>query len=107
MWDKASTAASFCAFPSLHVGLSSIGAFWGIKYRNLLPQKIMVVSFLILTTVLLWFSTLYLRHHWFADIIAGWIVAGIASLLGYFLSYLWEKNTEFKESQIEVCPSPE
>ena len=83
IWDKASTAASFCAFPSLHVGLSSIGALWGIKYRTLLPKKTWVVSLLLFTTGMLWFSTLYLRHHWFADVIAGWVIAGIASILGY------------------------
>lgn len=85
IWDKASTAASFCAFPSLHVGLSSIGALWGIKYRTLLPKKTWVVSLLLFTTGMLWFSTLYLRHHWFADVIAGWVIAGIASILGYSL----------------------
>lgn len=92
IWDKASTASHFCAFPSLHVGLSSTGLFWGLMYRELLPGRWWTLGVLIILALMLWFSTLYLRHHWFADIIAGWLVAAAASAGGWLIAGLWEKR---------------
>jgi membrane-associated phospholipid phosphatase len=83
IWDSASTSAHFCAFPSLHVGLSGTGVLWAFIYRKQLPGKIYTAGILGFAASVLWFSTLYLRHHWFADIAAGWLVAASASAVGY------------------------
>jgi membrane-associated phospholipid phosphatase len=83
IWDSASTSAHFCAFPSLHVGLSSTGVLWAFVYRRHLPGRTCTASILGFVSLMLWFSTLYLRHHWFADIAAGWLVAAAASAAGY------------------------
>ena len=91
IWDKASTASHFCAFPSLHVGLSSTGMFWGIRFRRLIPGKGWTIGILGVVTLALWFSTLYLRHHWFADIIAGWLVAAVAALGGWVSMKVWSR----------------
>ncbi len=90
MWDKASTSSHFCAFPSLHVGLSGTGMVWAFAYWRKLPGRWWTVGVLTFVTLMLWFSTLYLRHHWFADIIAGWLVAAAASAGGWMLVRLWK-----------------
>lgn len=81
LWDSMATAAKYCAFPSLHVGLSTVGVIWGIKFYQKLPFNKLLISIISISSLLLWFSTIYLRHHWFVDIIAGWVVAILASYL--------------------------
>jgi hypothetical protein len=56
IWDNGAVASRFCAFPSLHVGLSGLGAFWGLIYNRLLPKRIWILSFLIFMTLMLSFA---------------------------------------------------
>lgn len=70
------------AFPSLHVGISSVALIYAWKFRNF-SKLYKVIWWVYLPLVIsLWFSTIYLRHHWVIDIFAGWAVA----YTGYFLS---------------------
>ncbi|MCX7958422.1 MAG: phosphatase PAP2 family protein [Deltaproteobacteria bacterium] len=87
-WDKAA-AVMLGAFPSLHVGLSTISIIFSYRYRRELPKGIMF--FLIVTplTVGLWFSTVYLRHHWVVDIFAGWFVAIAGSVIAVLGVRFW------------------
>jgi len=76
-WDNLSVISGG-AFPSLHVGLSAVALIYAWKYRNLNRTcRIVWYAYVPLVTSL-WFSTVYLRHHWVIDIFAGWAVAGVA-----------------------------
>jgi membrane-associated phospholipid phosphatase len=68
------------AFPSLHVGLSSVVLYYAWKRGR-------TAFFVALPFVLgNWFSTLYLRFHYMVDVIAGWLVAAAAiALVGRLL----------------------
>lgn len=76
-WDGLSVISGG-AFPSLHVGISSVALIYAYKFRNLNSScKLVWYAYIFLVTSL-WFSTVYLRHHWVIDIFAGWAVALIA-----------------------------
>ncbi len=76
-WDSLSVISGG-AFPSLHVGLSSVALIYAWKFRNV-NRICRVVWYAYIPLVIgLWASTVYLRHHWVVDIFAGWAVAGIA-----------------------------
>jgi membrane-associated phospholipid phosphatase len=60
-------------FPSLHVGISTIVLYFG--YRVLGPRTFAILLLLVLGN---WVSTLYLRFHYFVDVIAGWLTAGLS-----------------------------
>jgi len=87
-WDKAA-AVMLGAFPSLHVGLSSISIIFSYRYRDVLPKGRLLFYIVTPLTVNLWFSTVYLRHHWVVDIIAGWFVAILGSLISIFGIRMW------------------
>jgi hypothetical protein len=57
------------ALPSLHVALSTLVLF---ASRNLRRHERLAVGFLVFS---LWVSTLYLRHHYFVDVLGGWLLA--------------------------------
>lgn len=76
-WDNLSVIAGG-AFPSLHVGLSTVALIYAFKLRNM-NRAFRIIWYIYIPLVLsLWFSTIYLRHHWVIDIFAGWIVAAAA-----------------------------
>lgn len=73
-WDGLSVITGG-AFPSLHVGLSAVALIYAFRYRNL-NRTCRIIWYVYLPLVTsLWFSTVYLRHHWVIDIFAGWAVA--------------------------------
>jgi len=56
-------------FPSLHVALSTIALLMVGKLRR--GEKAVFAALVLI----LWFSTLYLRYHYFIDLLAGWSLA--------------------------------
>lgn len=92
-WDKAA-AVMLGAFPSLHVGLSSISIIFAYRYRRVLPKGNLFLYIVTPLTVNLWFSTVYLRHHWVVDIIAGWIVAITGSIIAIFGVRFWLRKRD-------------
>lgn len=89
-WDSLSVVSGG-AFPSLHVGLSSVALIYAFRYRKCGAMfRVIWWAYIPLVTSL-WFSTIYLRHHWVIDIFAGWGVA----LLGFggseILCRIWER----------------
>ena len=63
------------AFPSSHVGISWIVIFW--LYQNFRKS----VKYFIPFVVLLMFSTVYIKAHYFVDVVAGFISAPIVFFL--------------------------
>lgn len=93
IYDKAATTSYFCAFPSLHVTLSTIALLYAWRYAPLMKTKRLLFWCLLPFVVSLWFSTVYLRHHWTGDIIAGWILAFICFKLSLPITRLWQEKT--------------
>lgn len=73
-WDTLSVVPCG-AFPSLHVGISTVALIFAWKYRRFSPLFRVIWWLYIPLVTSLWFSTVYLRHHWVIDIFAGWAVA--------------------------------
>ena len=69
------------AFPSSHVGISTILLFLAWRAKNRLLFYVVLVLY-----ILLCFSTVYIRAHYAIDVIAGW-VSGIA--LYFLLQAFW------------------
>lgn len=89
-WDGLSVISGG-AFPSLHVGLSSVALLYAFRFRNL-SRTFRVIWYAYLPLVVsLWFSTIYLRHHWVIDIFAGWLVALVAMVGADLLTRVWER----------------
>lgn len=90
MWDGFSVISGG-AFPSLHVGISSVALIYAYKFRNFTRLNKFLWYLYIPLVTSLWFSTVYLRHHWVIDIIAGWLVALISYLLAEWLLRYWHR----------------
>jgi len=74
---------SRAAFPSLHAAVSLLALVNAWRYARRLFMAL-------LPFVLgLWVSTLYLRHHYFVDLLAGWLLAPLALLLAPRLDRFW------------------
>lgn len=87
-WDSLSVVPCG-AFPSLHVGLSTVALIFAWKYRNR-SRLFRTIWYLYIPLVTsLWFSTVYLRHHWVIDIFAGWAVAGISYVVSNYILGHW------------------
>jgi len=76
-------ADSRAAFPSLHVGATLVTLVCAFRYARWL-------FWALLPFVLgLWVSTIYLRHHYFVDLLAGWLLAILALLAAPRLDLWW------------------
>jgi membrane-associated phospholipid phosphatase len=74
---------SRAAFPSLHTAVSTLALFYAWRYARRL-------FFLLLPFVIgLWVSTIYLRHHYFVDLLGGWALAPIAAWLAPRIDGWW------------------
>jgi membrane-associated phospholipid phosphatase len=76
MWDGFSVIGGG-AFPSLHVGISTVALIYAWQYRYFSKLYRWIWYLYIPLVISLWVSTVYLRHHWMIDIFAGWAVAYI------------------------------
>jgi membrane-associated phospholipid phosphatase len=76
MWDHLQ-AATFDAFPSLHTAVSTVSLIWASRMGDALSRRWPRLLFGIYLpfVVLLQLSTLYLRQHYFVDLIGGWVLA--------------------------------
>lgn len=88
-WNAAIVAAGsnkVDVFPSLHCAVSSFLLFFDRRYR-LWRFKLYVIP-----AVGLWFSTIYLRYHYFTDVICGFGLAAFA----LWLAKRYPRETESK-----------
>ena len=77
---------SRAAFPSLHAATSLVALVYAYRYVRawfwaLLPFALG-----------LWVSTIYLRHHYFVDLLAGWALAPLAITLAPRLDAWWARQ---------------
>jgi membrane-associated phospholipid phosphatase len=89
-WDRLSSVSAG-AFPSLHVGLSTVALIFAFKFRKRSRGDAVLFWIFLPLVVSLWVSTVYLRHHWFVDIVAGLVVAVLACWGASGLDARWER----------------
>ena len=71
------------AFPSLHAAVSLLVVIYAWRY---LRAWLFVIAPFVAA---LWVSTIYLRHHYVIDLVAGWVLAPIALVLAPRLDAWW------------------
>ena len=77
---------SRAAFPSLHTAASFVALVFAWRFARRW-------SWALLPFVLgLWVSTIYLRHHYFVDLAAGWVVAAAALWLAPRIDAWWARK---------------
>lgn len=74
---------SRAAFPSLHTAVSTVALVYAWRYLR--PWFFVLLPFV----VGLWASTIYLRHHYFVDLLAGWALAPVAVWLAPRVDAWW------------------
>ncbi|OFV86395.1 MAG: hypothetical protein A2V74_11665 [Acidobacteria bacterium RBG_16_70_10] len=77
---------SRAAFPSLHAAVSLVALVYAWRHLRwwfwaLLPFALG-----------LWISTIYLRHHYFVDLLAGWLLAPLAIAIAPRLDAWWARR---------------
>ena len=73
-------------FPSLHNGIIFLILLFAFKHEK-------IYAFLFLPfAIALFISTLYLRYHYFVDMIAGFLLATLVFYFGPVLNNWWEKK---------------
>jgi membrane-associated phospholipid phosphatase len=79
-------ADSRAAFPSLHAAISLAVLVYAWRFAR--TWAWILVPFVLS----LWASTLYLRHHYFVDLVAGWLLAPSAIWLAPRLDRWWARQ---------------
>jgi len=87
-WDNLSVVPCG-AFPSLHVGISTVALMYAWKFRKFNKLFRGIWYAYIPLVISLWVSTIYLRHHWIIDIFAGWLVAIVATVSSDYILEGW------------------
>jgi membrane-associated phospholipid phosphatase len=77
---------SRAAFPSLHTAVSLVALV--TAWRHVRPFFWLLLPFVLG----LWVSTIYLRHHYFVDLAAGWLLAPAALWLAPRLDRWWARR---------------
>jgi membrane-associated phospholipid phosphatase len=77
---------SRAAFPSLHAAVSSLALLYAWRYVR--PWFWVLLPF----ALGLWVSTVYLRHHYVVDLIAGWMLAPAAAWAAPRLDAWWAER---------------
>ena len=80
-------AVTYDAFPSMHTAVSTLALVQAIRHRKDLTWW--VPAILAPFVVMLQVSTLYLRQHYFVDLVAGWGVAAVAIALAQVIALAW------------------
>ncbi|MCC6749756.1 MAG: inositol phosphorylceramide synthase [Deltaproteobacteria bacterium] len=78
-------------FPSLHTAISTVTLLFLLRHRRSVPLRPVVLPAVTLLTVSLWVSTVYLRYHWFVDVLAGFALALLATLSGIAFERRWPR----------------
>ena len=79
-WNKLERVKTDC-MPSMHTALYLICLIAVIRFRRMMKWKAAAMVFWSVSCASLVFSCVYLRYHWFMDVLAGAAVAGISFYL--------------------------
>lgn len=85
-FDEANPVATHSSFPSMHCALAMLTLLYAWRFGDAVFPRYKKLYFWICLplVVSLWVSTVYLRHHWVLDCVAGWILG-----IGCYLVTPW------------------
>ena len=93
-FDSADPLRTRSAFPSLHCSLALLTLIYSHRFSDVVwprhPRLWFRIALVIVAS--LWISVVYLRHHWFVDIVAGLIVGAVANWLAPILRMRWPRR---------------
>jgi membrane-associated phospholipid phosphatase len=92
-FDSADPLRTRSAFPSLHCSLAFLTLMYAWRFGSgVFPRKPRLYFWICLPLVIsLWLSTIYLRHHWIPDILAGLALGFVANLIAPRLRRHWPR----------------
>jgi len=98
-FDSADPIRTRSAFPSLHCSLAFLTLMYARRFgSSVFPQRPRLYFWICLPLVVsLWLSTIYLRHHWIPDILAGLILGFVANLIAPWLRRHWPSLPRAKQ----------
>jgi membrane-associated phospholipid phosphatase len=91
--DAANPLTTRSSFPSLHCSLALVTLIYAWRFgTSVFPRRRRLFFWLCLPMIVsLWLSTIYLRHHWFPDCIAGLTLGTICALIAPRLVRAWPR----------------
>jgi len=92
-FDSADPLRTRSAFPSLHCSLAFLTLMYAYSFgSSVFPRRPRLYFWICLPLVIsLWLSTIYLRHHWVPDILAGLVLGFVAHLIAPWLRKHWPR----------------
>lgn len=93
-FDTADPLRTHSAFPSLHCSLGMLTIIFSYRYgAAVFPKHPRLFQRIITVLVVsLWISTVYLRHHWILDCVAGWTLGLTATILAGVVRHYWPRS---------------
>ncbi len=97
-------SSSRAAFPSLHGAVTLISLMYAFKYS----KKLFLI--LLLPGISLWLATVYLRHHYVVDLLAGFVLAVFTYFVAPHVDNWWNRMRQkyrpdiFKTEQFAAIP---
>jgi membrane-associated phospholipid phosphatase len=90
-WDSANPVRTNSSFPSMHCAIAMMTLLYGWRFgAGVFPRRPRLFFWLCLPFVVsLWLSTVYLRHHWVPDCIAGMALGVFCFLITPVLRRRW------------------
>ena len=88
LWDANNPVLIHSSFPSLHVAFSTVTLIYAFRKAHWPDIRKWLGPVVTLMAVSLWASTIYLRHHWTPDILAGWLLGIISVVVARYLTSL-------------------
>jgi membrane-associated phospholipid phosphatase len=91
-WDSLQLI-TYDAFPSLHTAISAVALIYAWRFGSALSSRRPRLLFWIFlpNVILLQISTMYLRQHYFVDVVAGWALAIVSVWLAGQLVRAWDR----------------
>jgi membrane-associated phospholipid phosphatase len=90
-WDTYSPLLVRASFPSLHCAYATLTLLYAWRFGDALLPRRLTFWLLLPIEVSLIFATVYLRHHWIPDCVAGMLLAVVAVALARLLRRRWPR----------------
>ncbi len=90
-WDSANPVRTNSSFPSMHCAIAMMTLLYGWRFGSaVFPRRPRLFFWLCLPLVVsLWVSTVYLRHHWVPDCLAGMLLGVVCFQITPILRRKW------------------
>jgi membrane-associated phospholipid phosphatase len=90
-WDSANPVRTNSSFPSMHCAIAMMTLLYGWRFGSaVFPRRPHLFFWICLPLVVsLWISTVYLRHHWVFDCVAGMLLGVICFVITPIIRRKW------------------